>query len=67
MFLGGCFGAIFGLADEVEVQPQFTLLQKTMGMAEGVACQLNPDANSGQSPVIWHQIGRKTNGFVKSA
>ena len=45
--LGAVLGQIFGLARryEVEVQPQFTLLQKTMGMAEGVARQLNPDAN----------------------
>ena len=45
--LGAILGQIFGLARryQVEVQPQFTLLQKTMGMAEGVARQLNPDAN----------------------
>ena len=45
--LGAVLGQIFGLARryEVEVQPQFTLLQKTMGMAEGVARQLNPNAN----------------------
>lgn len=45
--LGAVLGQIFGLARryEVEVQPQFTLLQKTMVMAEGVGRQLNPDAN----------------------
>ena len=45
--LGAVLGQIFGLARryEIEVQPQFTLLQKTMGMAEGVARQLNPQAN----------------------
>ena len=45
--LGAILGQIFGLARRyhVEVQPQFTLLQKTMGMAEGVARQLNPNAN----------------------
>ena len=45
--LGALLGQIFGLARRfrVEVQPQFTLLQKTMVMAEGVGRQLNPDAN----------------------
>jgi ubiquinone biosynthesis protein len=45
--LGTVLGQIFGLARRyhIEVQPQFTLLQKTMMMAEGVARQLNPDAN----------------------
>ncbi len=45
--LGAVLGQIFGLAQryDVEVQPQFTLLQKTMVMAEGVGRQLNPDAN----------------------
>ena len=45
--LGAVLGQIFGLARryDVEVQPQFTLLQKTMGMAEGVGRQLNPNAN----------------------
>ncbi|MCE2516525.1 MAG: 2-polyprenylphenol 6-hydroxylase [Alphaproteobacteria bacterium] len=45
--VGTILGQIFGLARRyhVEVQPQFTLLQKTMVMAEGVGRQLNPDAN----------------------
>ena len=45
--LGTILGQIFGLSRRfnVEVQPQFTLLQKTMVMAEGVARQLNPQAN----------------------
>lgn len=45
--LGAILGQIFGLARRyhVEVQPQFTLLQKTMVMAEGVGRQLNPEAN----------------------
>lgn len=45
--LGTILGQIFGLAQRyrIEVQPQFTLLQKTMVMAEGVARQLNPEAN----------------------
>ena len=45
--LGAVLGQIFGLARryDVEVQPQFTLLQKTMVMAEGVGRQLNPNAN----------------------
>ena len=45
--LGTLLGQVFGLARrfQVEVQPQFTLLQKTMVMAEGVGRQLDPDAN----------------------
>ena len=45
--LGKILGQIFGLSRRyhIEVQPQFTLLQKTMVMAEGVARQLNPNAN----------------------
>ena len=45
--LGTILGQIFGLSRryQIEVQPQFTLLQKTMVMAEGVARQLNPNAN----------------------
>ena len=33
---------------EIEVQPEFNLLQKTMMMAEGVARQLNPEADMWQ-------------------
>ena len=38
---------ILGLSKEfnIEVQPQFTLLQKTMLMAEGTTRQINPDIN----------------------
>jgi len=45
--LGTVLGQIFGLARrfDISVQPQFTLLQKTMVMAEGVGRQLNPGAN----------------------
>ena len=45
--LGLVLGQIFQLATrfEIEVQPQFNLLQKTMMMAEGVARQLNPSAD----------------------
>ena len=45
--LGALLGQIFGLARrfQIEVQPQFNLLQKTMMMAEGVGRQLNPEAN----------------------
>ena len=45
--LGTVLGQIFGLSRryQIEIQPQFTLLQKTMVMSEGVARQLNPDAN----------------------
>ena len=40
-------GQILGLSKEfnIEVQPQFTLLQKTMLMAEGTTRQINPDIN----------------------
>jgi ubiquinone biosynthesis protein len=48
--LGLVLGQIFQLATrfEIEVQPQFNLLQKTMMMAEGVARQLNPSAHMWQ-------------------
>ena len=48
--LGIVLGQIFQLATrfEIEVQPQFNLLQKTMMMAEGVARQLNPQADMWQ-------------------
>ncbi len=48
--LGLVLGQIFQLATrfEIEVQPQFNLLQKTMMMAEGVARQLNPHADMWQ-------------------
>jgi len=45
--LGNVLGQIFQLSTRfsIEVQPQFNLLQKTMMMAEGVARQLNPEAD----------------------
>ena len=45
--LGTMLGQIFSLAHrfEIKVQPQFTLLQKTMVMAEGVSRQLSPSVN----------------------
>ena len=45
--LGLVLGQILRLSTrfEISVQPQFTLLQKTMVMAEGVARSLNPNAN----------------------
>ena len=48
--LGVVLGQIFQLATrfEIEVQPQYNLLQKTMMMAEGVARQLNPKADKWQ-------------------
>ena len=48
--LGVVLGQIFQLATrfEIEVQPQYNLLQKTMMMAEGVARQLNPKADMWQ-------------------
>ncbi|MEL0204912.1 MAG: 2-polyprenylphenol 6-hydroxylase [Alphaproteobacteria bacterium] len=45
--LGTVLGQILQLSTRfsIEVQPQFNLLQKTMMMAEGVARQLNPQAD----------------------
>ena len=45
--LAKLLGQILGLSKEfnIEVQPQFTLLQKTMLMAEGITRQINPDIN----------------------
>ena len=45
--LGTVLGQIFQLSTRfsIAVQPQYNLLQKTMMMAEGVARQLNPDAD----------------------
>ena len=45
--LANLMGEILSLSRkfEIEIQPKFSLLQKTMVMAEGVARQLNPDAN----------------------
>ena len=45
--LGQIMGQILRISKrfDIEVQPQFTLLQKTIVMAEGVARQLNPKAD----------------------
>ncbi len=45
--LAKLLGEILGLSKKfnIEVQPQFTLLQKTMLMAEGVTRQINPNIN----------------------
>ncbi len=45
--LAKLLGQILGLSKEfnIEVQPQFTLLQKTMLMAEGTTRQINPSIN----------------------
>lgn len=45
--LGTVLGQIMALSSRfsISVQPQFNLLQKTMMMAEGVARQLNPEAD----------------------
>ena len=45
--LGSLLGQLFSLAHrwELDIQPQFLLLQKTMVMAEGIGRQLNPDAD----------------------
>ena len=45
--LAKLLGQILGLSKEfnIEVQPQFTLLQKTMLMAEGTTRQINPEIN----------------------
>ena len=60
--LGLVLGQIFQLATrfEIEVQPQFNLLQKTMMMAEGVARQLNPSAN------MWHLSRPLTDDWMQS-
>ena len=46
-FSGEVIRTILGLSKKfnIEVQPQFTLLQKTMLMAEGVTRQINPNIN----------------------
>ncbi len=48
--LAKLLGQILGLSEKfnIEVQPQFTLLQKTMLMAEGTTRQINPDINMWQ-------------------
>jgi len=48
--LGTVLGQILQISTrfEIEVQPEFNLLQKTMMMAEGVARQLNPKADMWQ-------------------
>jgi ubiquinone biosynthesis protein len=48
--LGIVLGQILQISTrfEIEVQPEFNLLQKTMMMAEGVARQLNPQADMWQ-------------------
>ena len=45
--LAKLLGQILALSKEfnIEVQPQFTLLQKNMVMAEGTTRQINPDIN----------------------
>ena len=45
--LGSLLGQLFSLAHrwELDIQPQFLLLQKTMVMAEGIGRQLNPNAD----------------------
>ena len=66
--LGTALGQILQLSArfDIAVQPQFTLLQKTLGMAEGVARHLSPNANmwalagphaqdwmAGQTGLLW--------------
>ena len=45
--IGTVLGQILQISSrfEIEVQPQFNLLQKTILMAEGMARKLNPEAN----------------------
>jgi len=45
--LANLMGEILSLSSkfDIEIQPKFSLLQKTMVMAEGVARQVNPNAN----------------------
>ena len=48
--LASLLGEILSLSNrfDIEVQPKFCLLQKTMVMAEGMARQINPKANMWQ-------------------
>ena len=68
--LGTVLGQIFQLSTrfEIEVQPQFNLLQKTMMMAEGVARQLNPHADmwSLSRPLAMQWMGDQA-GLTKRA
>ena len=45
--LANLMGEILTLSNkfDIRIQPKFALLQKTMVMAEGIARQINPDAN----------------------
>ena len=45
--LANLMGEILSLSKkfDIQIQPKFALLQKTMVMAEGIARQLNPNAN----------------------
>ncbi len=68
--LGTVLGQIFQLSTrfEIEIQPQFNLLQKTMMMAEGVARQLNPHADmwSLSRPLTMEWMAEQA-GFSKRA
>ena len=45
--LGNLLGQLFSMANkwQINIQPQFLLLQKTMVMAEGVGRQISPETN----------------------
>ena len=81
--LGTALGQILQLSArfDIAVQPQFTLLQKTLGMAEGVARHLSPNANmwalagphaqdwmAGQTGLLWRaeQFRQDIRTLVKS-
>lgn len=63
--LGAIMGQILRISKrfDIEVQPQFTLLQKTIVMAEGVARQLNPQADMWElsRPLAAEWVGHQTN------
>ena len=65
--LAKLLGQILGLSKEfnIEVQPQFTLLQKTMLMAEGTTRQINPNINMWElsGPLIDKWIGESHDPF----
>ena len=60
--LGNLLGQLFGLAHkwELNIQPQFLLLQKTMVMAEGIGRQLNPNAD------MWNIARPMVSDWLKS-
>ncbi len=70
--LANLLGAIIELSKkfDIKIQPQFTLLQKTMVMAEGVARQIDPNTNIWQiTKPLFHKWARENvdiNTFVRN-